>query len=95
MKTISVIILAGVLTACSQFVPFEDTRREAGRVQPVGQSTNTRPVICYNPLWHDLDQTKPLAEQACARTNKKAIYVETETVSCRLFNPSAAIYKCE
>ena len=95
MKKIFVIIFAILLNACSQFEPFEDMRREAGSTTPVGQSSNSRPVICYNPLWHDQEETLSLAQAACARTNKKATYVENHYFSCRLFNPSTAIYKCE
>ena len=87
--------LAVLLNACSQFVPFEDQRREAGKQTPVGLSTNENPAICYNPIWHDVEQTKELADAACARTNRKAEFVRSDAFSCRLVNPSAAIYKCK
>ena len=95
MKNSLTFLLFIILTACSQFTPFEDMRREAGHVQPVGQSSNTSPIICYNPLWHDLKETEDLADTACARTNKKAIYLESKHFNCRLFNPSSAIYRCQ
>lgn len=83
------------LCACSQFEPFEDMRREAGQIPTVGQSSNDFPAICYNPMWHNDDQIKGLAEQACARTKRRPVFQETKTFSCRLANPSVAIYKCE
>ncbi len=95
MKKSLILIAVFLLSACSQFEPFEDMRREAGSVNPVGQSSNKQPVICYNPLWHNQEETLPLAQAACARTNKKAVYVEKHYFSCRLFNPATAIYKCE
>ena len=95
MKKIIFLFLTGFVVACSQFEPFEDTRREAGSVQPVGQSSNNRPVICYNPLWHSENQLKELADTACARTKRKAVLQKTAPFSCRLVNPTAAIYKCQ
>ena len=95
MKKFILCIALFLITGCSQVVPFEDTRREAGQVQPVGRSTNEQPVICYNPIWHSVDDTKELAQAACTRTQRKPIYVKSEAMACRLFNPSIAIYKCE
>jgi len=93
----NIIILACLvlLNACSQFVPFEDRRREAGQLPTVGMSSDKVPVICYNPLWHDLKDTQELADAACLRTKKKAVYSHSDTFSCRLINPSAAFYTCK
>ncbi len=93
----SVLILACavLLNACSQFVPFEDRRREAGQMQTVGKSTNAAPAICYNPIWHDVSDTQELADEACARTKKKAVFSHSDHFTCRLVNPSIAYYNCK
>ena len=95
MKKVSFILLSLFVAACSQFEPFEDMRREAGQIPTVGQSSNDRPAICYNPLWHDGNDTQKLADDACARTNRKAVFQEDIAFSCRLVNPSTAFYTCE
>ena len=84
------------VTACSQFEPFEDRHREAGQIPTIGQSNDNFPAICYNPLWHTEEKILPLAKEACKRTNRKPIRQEDKKAfSCRLLNPSVAIYKCE
>jgi len=95
MKKIFLILMAFFMGACSQFTPFEDMRREAGQIQTVGQSSDDSPAICYNPLWHDEEQVQQLAKTACARTKRKAVFQENKHFSCRLVNPSTAIYKCK
>lgn len=95
MKKVYLILLASLLSSCSQFAPFEDMRREAGQIQTVGQSSNDQPAICYNPLWHDEEDILKLAQQACARTNKKAIFKQKTHFSCCLVNSSTAFYTCK
>ncbi len=95
MKQAGVILLAILVVACSQFEPFEDMRREAGQIEMVGQSSNDSPAICYNPIWHDEKQVQQLAQQACERTKRTAVFSEKKHFSCRLVNPSTAVYKCE
>lgn len=95
MKKAAVILLASLITACSQFEPFEDMRREAGQIPTVGQSSNNRPAICYNPLWHNEEDVQELAEQACARTKRKAVFEEKHHFSCKLVNPTTAFYTCK
>ena len=95
MKKVILIFLLPLIAACSQFSAFEDMRREAGQIPTVGQSSDHRPVICYNPLWHDDEELQKLADEACARKHKKAVFQESTAFSCRLINPSSAIYRCE
>ena len=95
MNKIFLALMASLLMACSQFEPFEDMRREAGQIPTIGRSSNDRPVICYNPLWHNEETLNALADSACARTNRKAIRQETDTFSCCFVNPSAAVYLCK
>ena len=83
------------LTACSQFEPFEDMRREAGQVPTVGQSSDNQPAICYNPIWHDEEQLQKLADTACARTKRHAVFQRKKAFSCRVVNPSTAFYNCK
>ena len=94
-KLVLIFMLSLVVCSCSQFEPFEDMRREAGQIPTVGRSSNNRPAICYNPLWHDEKQLQELANIACARTKRKAVFQAKESFSCRLFNPSTAIYTCK
>lgn len=95
MKKIILISFVICLSACSQFEPFEDMRREAGQIQTVGQSSNDQPAICYNPMWHDEEQIQKLAENACARTKRHAVLQQKKAFSCRFVNPSTAFYKCK
>ncbi len=95
MKKLFFLFLAFQISACSQFEPFEDMRREAGQIPTVGQSSNDFPAICYNPIWHNEKQLQELAKIACKRTNRKPIFQRTKAFSCRLINPSVAIYKCK
>ena len=84
-----------ILSACSQVAPFVDAHREAGQVQLVGQSTPDKPAVCYNPFWSNKTKVKELAEKECQKTNRKAVYEDTDWFSCCLINPSTAFYKCE
>ena len=95
MKNSFLFLLFFCLSACSQFEPFEDMRREAGQIPTVGQSSNDYPAICYNPIWHNETQIQKLAEEACAQTNRTAVLQEEKSFSCRLFTPTTVIYKCK
>ena len=95
MKKITFLFLMVLATACSQFEPFEDMRREAGQIPTVGQSSNHQPAICYNPIWHNEEDVQQLADKACARTKRKAVFKESHAFSCRFVNPSMAIYQCK
>ncbi len=59
------------LSACTQFKPFVDARREAGQEAAVGQSTPDRVAVCYNPLFSDMPDVEKLAQSACAQTKRK------------------------
>lgn len=95
MKKVAFLFLMNLITACSQLEPFEDMRREAGQIPTVGQSSDQRPAICYNPIWHSDEEIQQLADAACARTKRKAVFQEKHAFSCRLINPSTAIYQCK
>lgn len=95
MKKTFFILTLLVLSACSQFEPFEDMRREAGQIPTVGQSSNNRPAICYNPIWHTEEDIENLAKKACARTNRKPVFDSKSYFSCRFVNPAVAFYRCK
>ena len=92
------IFLCVVTTACSQFAPFEDRRREPGTVYIyVGESKPGKPALCYNPMFYDkdgnvLEQADKLCKEYDAKTH--AEFVDVDYFSCRLFVPSKAYYKC-
>ena len=89
------LLLFLAVSGCTEVGPFEDRRREAGQIPTVGKSQDNRPAICYNPLWTSVSDLKPLADEACARTNRRAEYVESEHFKCRLTAPSVAYYTCK
>lgn len=91
-KIIGIVLLGTALTACA---PFIDSRREAGQVAPVGQSTKNRPAICYNPIWASNESIQSLADEACATIGKKAIPDGTHYFNCRLIAPNTAFFKCQ
>ena len=86
-----------IVSACAQFSPFEDRRREPGTMYVyVGASKPEAPVICYNPLWHNKEQTDSLADSIC-KQNDDTTHAEQKSkdyFSCRLFVPARAYYKC-
>lgn len=93
-KGIILLLITG-LVGCAEVMPFIDSRREAGQVQPIGQSTPEKIAVCYNPLWHDENDVKKLAEDACAVNKKTAVYADTKYFNCRLISPNTAFYQCQ
>ena len=93
-KSIALFLVMG-LVGCAEVSPFIDSRREAGQVQPVGQSRPNKIAVCYNPIWHDDADVLKLAEEACAENKKKAVYSETKYFNCRLVSPNTAFYTCQ
>ena len=83
-----------LLSACAQFEPFVDARREAGQEKTVGQSTSDRIAICYNPMWSNMKQVEQLAKEGCTQTRRKAQADGKKHFNCSLFLPSTAFYKC-
>lgn len=72
--------------------PFLDTRREAGSLTPVGQSSPMRPAVCYNRWFNEMSEVKQIAEETC--NGKKAVLTEQTAFSCTLFYPSTAFFEC-
>lgn len=93
MKKFYLLFLFGLfLTACT---PFVDTRREAGSLTPVGQSSPDRIAICYNGLFSEEAELQKLAQEACAQTNRKAVRDTTRFLNCTLFYPNTAFFNCQ
>ena len=93
MKKVCLVALL-FLSACAEFEPFVDSRREAGQLLPVGRSTPDRVAICYNPLWSDEQKIEKLAIEACAQTKRKPQFDDKNYFGCSLASPSLAFYKC-
>ena len=79
-----------LLTSCTAYV---DSRREAGSVASVGQSTDKVLALCYNPLFGNKDEQIRIANEACAP--QKAVLKDTKYFNCALFYPNTAFYTCE
>lgn len=93
--------MTALLNACSQFGPFVDRRREAGRsdegVFYVGKSTPKQPAVCYNKLYTSYEEVKALADNECKKyqTGTHATPVKETVFSCRLLVPNHYYFKCE
>ena len=79
-----------VVGACT---PYVDARREAGQIDPVGQSKAPNIAVCYNPVFSDDAEIAEVAKQACP--SKKAKYQDTKYFNCTFFYPNTAFYKCK
>ena len=93
--------MTALLNACSQFGPFVDRRREAGRADEgvfyVGKSTPKQPAVCYNKLYTSYEEVKALADNECKKyqTGTHATPVKETVFSCRLLVPNHYYFKCE
>ena len=94
-KIISLFLLTAYLTACSEVGPFIDARREAGKVQTVGQSRPNRIAVCYNPIWHSDEAVLALATEGCAQQKKQPVFSDKKYFNCRLTAPNTAFYDCK
>ena len=65
-RLIQLLVFASMLSACSQFGPFVDRRREAGGLSDgalyVGKSKPEAPAVCYNRLYTKYTEVKALAD---------------------------------
>jgi len=98
LKLSLLLFLCVVVSACSQFAPFEDRRREPGTIRIYkGESKPGAPAICYNPMFYDKEEDiKAQADELCQKNKPgtHAEFVDVSYFSCRLFIPSKAYYKC-
>lgn len=97
LKLSTLLFLCVLISACTQFSPFEDRRREPGTDYIwIGESKPQKPAICYNPLFYSKENILERANEICQNNNAKshAEFVDVDYFSCRLFVPSKAYYKC-
>lgn len=97
LKLSLLLFLCVVVSACSQFAPFEDRQREPGTVYIFkGDSKPGKPAICYNPMFYNQDEIRARADKLCQenKAGTHAEFVDVDYFSCRLFVPSKAHYKC-
>lgn len=89
--------LCVIVSACQQFAPFEDRRREPGTEYVwIGSSKPEKPAICYNPLFYKQEKILAQADELCKKENTAAHaeLIDIDYFTCRLFVPSKAYYKC-
>ena len=77
-------------TGCSAYV---DQRREAGRLNPIGQSKASEIAICYNPLFSNENDLNQIAKEKCGE--KKAVLNNYKLFNCTLFYPNTVFYTCK
>ena len=94
MKKIYCLMAVLFVSACAQFEPFIDARREAGQLLMQGQSTPDVVAICYNPIWSDMNDVEKLAKEGCAQTKRTPQYDDKKYFTCSLFTPTTAFYRC-
>ncbi len=82
------------LSGCIQ-VPFVDSRREAGYSGTIGESTDDRVAICYNPYSTNANEIIKLAQDACAKTDREPAYDGHKYWSCRVFLPHRVYFRCQ
>lgn len=81
------------LTACSQFEPFVDARREAGQLEKVGSSKPEKPVVCSG-LWTEAKDRFLLAQSECEKIGKVAKSTSVQSFECKLFAPIKETFVC-
>lgn len=93
-RLLSVLALGAVLAvgACAN-APWVDTRREAGSIEKVGESTADRVAICHG-AGATQEDLMPLAAKECAKTGRRPVYVGTTKFQCRLVTPHRSYFDC-
>lgn len=86
------VICALLLAACA--APFVDRRREAGTVEPIGESTPDRVAICYNAATTTPAEIMAIAREACAETGRTPRLVAQTLWQCRLLQPTRVYFEC-
>ncbi len=80
--------------SCGITEPYVDTRREAGKSKPVGESTPDNVVICYNSMSSTAAEIKKLARDECNKTGRKPVFEKQKSFSCTVLLPMRAYFKC-
>jgi hypothetical protein len=92
-KGFLILSLVLFVSACAEFSPFVDARREAGQITPVGSSRPDAPVVCSG-LFTDASERLALAEAECQKIGKKAQSVQVSSFDCKLFLPVKEKFVC-
>lgn len=70
-----------------------DSRREAGSLEKVGESTADRVAVCHAAGATQADLL-PLAAPECAKTGRRPVYVGTTKYQCRVLTPHRSYFDC-
>ncbi|MBQ8251456.1 MAG: hypothetical protein IJY92_06060 [Alphaproteobacteria bacterium] len=82
-----------LLSACAQFEPFVDERREAGQIETVGSSKPGSPVVCSG-FWTTKEERFLLAQAECEKMGKIAQSKSIHSFECKLFAPVKETFVC-
>ena len=93
MKKLFIVVSFFLVSACAQFEPFVDARREAGQVTPVGSSKPEAPVVCSGVFTSQAER-QALADDECEKIGKKAISESISSFDCKLFLPVKERFIC-
>ncbi|MBX6367974.1 MAG: hypothetical protein IRZ04_08330 [Rhodospirillales bacterium] len=85
------ILLAILLTGCSQLAPYEWVPREA-RKGP--DEALPRIGVCYNAMFTTPDEVRAVAEEACAGIGVPQLVEQDMRLACPLFTPVRATFAC-
>jgi hypothetical protein len=91
-RTAAVLAVLSALSACAN--PYLDSRREAGKTNPVGASTPDMIAICFAPSKTARSAVLAMAQPECAKTGRVAAYDHEAPWSCTLLAPTRAFYRC-
>ena len=95
ITTSAFFVICILIGSCGVTKPYVDTRREAGKNKPVGESTPSNVVICYNSMLSTSDEIKKLARDECEKTGRKPVFEKQKSFSCTVLLPMRAYFKCE
>ncbi len=86
------LIAATLVGGCA--APYVDSRREAGKREPVGASTADLVAICTSSYGSNRDAAKKLADLECAKSERKAVFDHESSLACTLLAPTQVFYRC-
>lgn len=93
MKLFFIVVSMLCVSACAQFDPFIDSRREAGQLATVGASRPEAPVVCSG-LFTEPSERLALADEECKKIGKRALSQEISSFDCKLFLPVRERFIC-
>ncbi len=93
LSALSITLFAVLALSACAGEPWVDTRREAGSIEPVGESTPDRVAICHAG-GTDRATLLDMAARECAKTGRTPHYVGTSRLQCRLITPHRSFFDC-